>query len=226
VRVLDRWFFAHGFHPLSWRTKVPSPPIRKHPPVDALGHLTLPLQEGLSWFPLVLHAPPAPGTNIPLPDPIRKTYQALRTRARNMLIQDWVTDDPAPPYYEYPPSLSPHPFMGLGKFVAGRIHQMRSAKSYLAAHPSWFDENPNPICPRWGTGPESFQPASLTCPACSRVRDLLLTKVSSLAHDAPIWSDPLLIQALGEYIPDTKTGFPPDMLLDHYFPPSTSLTQD
>ena len=38
--------------------------------------------------------------------------------------------------------------MGLGKFVAGRIHQMRAAKSYLAAHPSWFNENPNPTCPQ------------------------------------------------------------------------------
>jgi len=127
--------------PLSWRTKVPSPPIRKHLPVDALAQLTLPLQQGLTCLPLVLHAPPPPGTNIPLPDLMRRTYQALRSRARNMLIQDWATDDPAPPYYEYPPSLSPHPFMGLGKFVAGRIHQMRSAKSYLAAYPSWFDEN-------------------------------------------------------------------------------------
>ena len=155
--------------PLSWRTKVPSPPIRKHLPVDALAHLTLPLQQGLTYLPLVLHAPPPPRTNIPPPDLMRKTYQPLRTRARNMLIQDWDTDNPAPPYYEYPPSISPHPFMGLGKFVAGRIHQMRSGKSYLAAHPSWFDENPDPTCPRCGTVPESFQYAVLTCPARTRV---------------------------------------------------------
>ena len=90
----------------------------------------------------ILHAvllcytpPPPPGTNLPPPDLLRKPYLALQTRARNMLIQDWVTDNPTPPYYEFPPSLSPHPFMGLGKFVAGRINQMRSAKSYLAAHP-------------------------------------------------------------------------------------------
>jgi len=49
-----------------------------------------------------------------------------------------------------------YPFMGLGKFVAGRIHQMRSAKSYLAAHRSWSDESPDPTCPRCETGPESF----------------------------------------------------------------------
>jgi len=135
-----------------------------------------------------------------------------------MLIQDWDTDDPGPLYYEYPPALPPHPFMGLGKFVAGRIHQMRSAKSYLAAHPSWSDENPDPNCPRCETGPESFQHAILSCPARTRVQDLLLKDVSSMAHDATTWSDPLLIRALGEYLTDTKTGFPPDMLPDRHSP--------
>jgi len=84
--------------PLSWHTKVPTLPIRIYLPVDALAHLTLPVQEGLTRLPLVLHAPPPPGTNLPPSDLMRKTYQALRTRARNMLIQDWVTDDPTPPY--------------------------------------------------------------------------------------------------------------------------------
>jgi len=97
---------------------------------------------------------------------------------------------------------------------------------YLTTHPVWFDENPDPTCPRCGTGPESFQHAILTCPARTRVRDLLLKDVSSLVHDATIWSDPLLIQALGEYITDTKTGFPPDMLPDRFSPPFASPTQD
>jgi len=46
--------------PLDWRTETPSPPIRKHLSIDALAHLTLPLQEGLSRLPLVLQAPPPP----------------------------------------------------------------------------------------------------------------------------------------------------------------------
>jgi len=115
--------------------------------------------------------------------------------------------------------------MGLGKFVAGRIHQMRSAKSYLVAHPSWSDEDPELTCPRCGTEPESFQHIILTYPARTRVRDLLLKDVSSLRHGAAIWSEPHLIRALGEYITDTKTGFLPDMLPDHS-PPSTPPTQD
>jgi len=200
--------------------------MRKHLPIDAMAHLTLLLQEGLTRLPLVLHAPPPPGTNIPLPDLMRKTYQALRARARNMLVQDWVTDDPTPPNYEYPPSLSPHPFMGLGNFVAGRIHQMRSARSYLAAHPSWCDENPDPTCPGCETGPESFQHAILTCPARTQSREPLLKEVSSMAHEATIWSDPLLIRALGKYITDMKTGFAPDMLPDRYSTPLTHSTQD
>jgi len=82
-----------------------------------------------------------------------------------MLLQDWATNAPTPPYYEYPPSLAPHPFMGLAKFLAGRIHQMRAAKSYLAANPSWSDEDPNLPCPRCGTEPETFHHPILTCPA-------------------------------------------------------------
>jgi len=134
--------------PLDWRTKVPSPPLRKHLPINALAHLTLPLQEGLTRLPLVLHTSPPPGTDIPPPDLMKKTYLELRARARLMLLQDWAEEDPTARYYDYPPSLTPHPFMGLGKFVAGRIHQMRAAKSYLDAHPSWSDEDPNLTCPR------------------------------------------------------------------------------
>jgi len=96
---------------------------------------------------------------------MRKTYQTLRARARHMLHQDWAEEDPTPPDYNYPPSLAPHPFMGLGKFVAGRIHQMRSAKSYLAAHPSWSDEDPNLSCPRYEIEPDTFHHAILSCPA-------------------------------------------------------------
>jgi len=116
--------------------------------------------------------------------------------------------------------------MGLGKFVAGRILQMRSAKSYLASHPSWFDENPDPTCPRCEAGHECFQHAILTCPALTRVGDLLLKDISSLAHEPTIWSEPLLIQALGKYITDNKTVFPPHMVHDRYLTPSTSPTQD
>jgi len=91
---------------------------------------------------------------------------------------------------------------------------MRAAKSYLAAHTSWFDENPDPTCHRCGMEPETFTHAVLTCPARNGARNLLLKDVSSLRPDANLWTEPLLVRALGEYITHMRTGFPPDMLPD------------
>ena len=150
--------------PLDWRSTVTTPPIRKHLPIDAMAHLIIPLLEGLSPLPLVLHTPPPPGTDIPPPQLMLKTYLALKSRARDALLADWATLHPAPEYYHYQPRLTPHPFMGLDKFVAGRIHQMRAGKSYLAAHPSWWSELPNHTCPRCTSAPETFSHAVLECP--------------------------------------------------------------
>jgi len=65
-----------------------------------------------------------------------------------------------------------------------------------------------------------FQHAILSCPARARDRGLLLKDVSSLGQEETIWTNPHLIQALGEYITTTKIGFPPDMIPEHFFPPS------
>jgi len=51
------------------------------------------------------------------------------------MLKDWPTDAP-PPSTMTTPRLSPHRFMGLGTFLVGRLHQMRSAKGYLVAQPS------------------------------------------------------------------------------------------
>ena len=91
----------------------------------------------------------------------------------------------------------------------------------LAAHPSWSDEDPNLTCPRCKIEPETFQHAILSCPARARDRDLLLKDVSSLGQDANLWTEPHLLRALGEYITNTKTGFPPDMIPEHSFSPVT-----
>ena len=140
-----------------------------------------------------------------------KSYLALKKRARDALLDDWVTLHPTPGYYPYAPRLTPHPFIGLDKFVAGRIHQMRAGKSYLAAHPSWWSELPNDTCPRCGSGPESFAHAILHCPKKNRERSLLLGEVTSLDESSPLWSSGPLTQALGHFITATRTGFPPDM---------------
>lgn len=68
---------------------------------------------------------------------------------------------PFPEYYPFPLRLSPHTFMGLGKFIAGRLYQMRSQKRYLAAHSSWFNDTNSLLCQLCGDEPKSFSPAIL-----------------------------------------------------------------
>ena len=65
-RHLTKWLSSY-YLPLNWRTPIPSPPMSRHLPIDALAHLTIPLSAGLSRFPLVLKIQPAPGENIPPP---------------------------------------------------------------------------------------------------------------------------------------------------------------
>ena len=85
--------------PLNWSTLVPSPPMRKHLPIDALAHLTIPLSEGLSRFPLVLKMPPPPGENIPPPLLIARTYKALKVRSQLLMMAEWDSLHPPPDYY-------------------------------------------------------------------------------------------------------------------------------
>ena len=123
--------------PLNWKTPPRSPPVRTHLPVDALAHLTLPLLEGLSYAPLINSTllPDLPA--LPSDEIMTNAYCALKRQAQTLMMEHWRSLS-LPDYYPYPLRLSPHLFMDLGKFMAGRIHQMRSQKSYLAAHPSWF----------------------------------------------------------------------------------------
>jgi len=101
--------------------------------------------------------------------------------------------------------------MGLGKFVSGRIHQMRSGKSYLAAHPSWGNPDADTSCPLCFEAPQTFEHAILACPSSACQRSRLLQGVSDLAPEAPVWSDQQLLIALAEFIRTTATGFPPGM---------------
>ena len=98
--------------------------------------------------------------------------------------------------------------MRLGKFVAGRIHQIRSGKSYLADHPSWDNTGANTSCPLCSEALQTFEHAILSCPSSAHQRSRLLQGVSDLAPEAPIWSDQQLLIALAEFIRTTATGFP------------------
>jgi len=115
------------FFNLDWRSvpdKAKNPRYR-HNAITALANAAAPLVHDASTLPpislhLTDYLPPIPG--------VVSSYTRLKLRAKQLLLSDWSAT-PAPPYYPYPPSTRPHPFMGLGKFVAGRIHQMRCHKS-------------------------------------------------------------------------------------------------
>ena len=167
----------------------------------------------------LLHRPPVPG--------VVPSYARLKPRAKILLHSDWSAI-PAPLYYPYPPSTGPHPFMGLGKFVVGRIHQMPSGKSYLADNPSGDNPDADTSCPLYSEAQQTFVHAILSCPSSARQRSRLLQGVSDLAPEAPIWSDQQQLIALAEFILTTATGFPPRMPLlapSLHTPPPNPLFQ-
>ena len=67
-----------------------------------------------------------PTPTLPSMSLMDNTYSALKKRVREKLLAEWASVCPTPGYYLHLPALSPRPFMGLDKFVAVRIHQMRA----------------------------------------------------------------------------------------------------
>jgi len=100
------------------------------------------------------------GETYPAPPPGR-TYPQLKLLCRKLLMEEWELAAPDPARYAYRPSLKPHPFMGLTKVDAGRLHQMRSGKSDLRAHPSWDDDGPT-TCPSCSEPPRPSRTPSST----------------------------------------------------------------
>ena len=199
--------------PLHWKTPRPVPPLRNHLPVDAVAHRTIPFIHGLSRMPMpVINShlvSLAPST---LPRSLMdNTYSALKKKVREALLAQWPDFLPTPGYYHHLPALNPRPFMGLCKIIAGRIHQMRAGKSYLAAHPTWRSPDADTSCPRCGLEPETFEHAILTCPSRQGARSRLLHAVSSVSQDAPLWSSLPLLKSLATFISATSTGFPPSI---------------
>jgi len=151
-----------AYCPLMWKT--PPVTIRKHLLIDEITHRTLPLLEDRPFFPL--HNPElVPTLSVPPVDLASDLYTALKKESRSILLLQWRTLAPPPPGYPYPPSLTPHPFMGLPKFLAGRFHQMRSAKSSLSTHPYRFNRDTPSICPRCHPAAETFEHGILHCEA-------------------------------------------------------------
>ena len=122
-------------------------------------------------------------------------------------MEEWGKAAPDPARYPYQPSLQPHPFMGLDKFAAGRLHQMRAGKSYLRAHPS--GDNDAPVtCPSCLSAPETFEHAILYCQAKEPARTRHLQGVLDIGPDAPVWSSASLLGGLARFIRSAATAFP------------------
>jgi len=142
--------------PRHWKTPRPVPPLRNHLPVDPVAHQTIPFTFVLSRMPMINSHLVCPTPTLRPQALMDSTYSPLKKRVREALTKEWASLFPTPGYYLHPPTLHPRPFMRLSKFVAGRIHQMRAGKSYLAAHPTWSSPDADTSCPRCGLEPETF----------------------------------------------------------------------
>jgi len=204
--------------PLPWTQPRPPSKNRAHLPLDALPHSMLFLlgQDGLDA--LLVTSQHLLSDFYPEPPP-GHSYPQLKLKCKNLPMEEWDKAAPDPVRYPFRPSLKPHPFMGLDKFTAGRLHQMRSGKSYLRAHPSWDSEVPT-TCPSCLTSPETFEHAILRCPAKEPARTRHLQGVLDVAPDAPVWSSAALLGALAPFIKSTATAYPPGM----FSPPSSSTS--
>ena len=119
---------APNVMPLSWKTNRPPSKVRFPLPVDELANLAHPILASFSFAPLANATLLPEQASLPPHDTMTNTYKALTGRTRLLLLEEWRRIVPPPPYYTFPLSLTPHPFMGLGKFIASHIHLMRTEK--------------------------------------------------------------------------------------------------
>ena len=125
-------------------------------------------------------------------------------------MDQWAEVAPPRPQYRYPPSLSPHLFMGLRKFDTARLHQARAGTSYLAdQRPNPGGHEPDPLCPRCRKAPESFHYAVIECDARSAQRLKQIPSLLSVAAESDVWTSEMGIIGLANNMLSTATNFPP-----------------
>jgi len=207
----DHHFLFQGsskaIHPTSWLR--PAVNSAKHLPLDSLCHKASDLVAQIPILPLVS----TDIISLPLSGEPSTTYHALRTPLLESLLTDWLcASAPVPLSYPYSACLTPHAFTGLPRFLCGRIHQMPTGASHLAAHVSWRNRNSSTLCPFSEEDDESFQHAIRLCPAKVQPRLTHLSGVDDSGPDAPLWYSVPLLRGLAEYLYATRTGFPPAML--------------
>ena len=167
--------------PLPWLQPRPPTKNRAHLPLDALPRSMLLLLGPDGHAPLPVTSQHLLCESYPQP-PQDRSYPRLKLESNNLLIKEWDEAAPDPARYPYRPSLRPHPFMGLDKFSAGRLHKMRSGKSYLRAHSSWDNDAPT-TCPSCQSAPETFQHTILHCSAKEPPRTRHLQGVLDIGPD-------------------------------------------
>jgi len=181
----------------------------KHLPLDSLCHEVSDLIEEIPILPLSSTDLLA----LPLLRIPSVTYQALRAPLLQSLLADWSSLSPAvPPAYRYSACLTPHAITGLPQFICGRIHQMRSGASYLAAHVSWWNRDSRTLCPFYEEEDESFHEAILLWPAKAQAHLTHLSGLDDIGPEGPLWLWVPLLRGLAEYLYATRAGFPPTML--------------
>jgi len=195
--------------PLPWSQHRPPAKNTTHLPLDARPYSMLFLLGPDGHAPLPVTSQHLLGESYPSPPPGR-TYPQLKLLSKKLLVEEWEVAAPGPERYAYRPSLKPHPFMALSKFDAGCLHQMRSGKSYLRAHPFWDDDGTT-TCPSCNEAPQSFEHTILHCSAKEPARNRNLQGVTELGPDAPAWSSLAPLGALTRCIRSTATAFPPGM---------------
>jgi len=200
--------------PLNWKTPRPVPPIMNHLPVDSIANRTICFTHGLSKMPMINSHLFAPALALATPSLMDNAYSTLKKRVREALLNEWASLFPTPGYYLHPSALNPQPFMGLSKFMAGRIHQRRAGKSYLAAHPTGRLLDADRSCHCCSLEPETFDHAILSCPSRQNDRSSVLQGVTHSGHKTPLWTALPLLQSIATLNSMGPTGFPPEM-----FPP-------
>jgi len=209
-RLLLRGNSGHR-NPLSWLTPRPPAKNRTHLPLDALPHSMLFIlgpdgDKPLPVTSLYLLCQPYPNTRP------GRWYPELRLLCRNLLLRQWEQAAPDSAEYPYRPSPSPHLVMGLNRFTAGHLPQMRSGKRYVRVHPSGDSDVPT-TCPRCDLAPETFQHAIHRCPAKELARSRHLQGVTDIGLNAPALSLASLLGPLVPFISLTARPFPLAMFL-------------
>lgn len=142
-----------NYIPLACDQHRPVPAVRSHLPIDALRPLV-----AIATFLHLLHPHLLPVNEGPPSDPSwGRSYSALKSTVKWELLLEWLLRFPPPLSYPYLSTLIPHPFIGMDKCTAGRIHQMQAGKSYLAAHPNCGDTDPEKTCLTCGNEEKTFE---------------------------------------------------------------------